>query len=355
MFMRLASTLLWVGSILLSPMVGCAPLNVPKAITWPGQANKPQTPLRTTAFWTDSVLNQGGLPGVSGFGARVLFYGTDDETPIMVDGSLTVYGYDDTDGHEHSTPARKFVFPAEYLEKHYSKSDLGHSYSIWIPWQDASGPQRQISLILRFESRKGGAIVISEMSRHVLPGFKESDADHPDGAQSTTAPSRIESTVRQSSHETEVVEEQPPKEKMSTTTITLPPRLGRAALSDSWAAGENDSAAIATAVDAARSRPGSGAGATARTLEESKPAGTAGSQSAQSQASPADRFARLRRRVPVVPRVPPTRGPLWTRPTPAEWPSGPRPIPQAGPSSGSPASDQAAAGATSRLPTAGSP
>jgi hypothetical protein len=355
MFMRLASTLLWVGSILLSPMVGCAPLKVPKTIPWPGQANKPQTPLRTTAFWTDSVLNQGGLPGVSGFGARVLFYGTDDETPIIVDGSLTVYGYDDTDGHEHSTPARKFVFPAEYLEKHYSKSDLGHSYSIWIPWQEASGPQRQISLILRFESRKGGAIVISEMSRHTLPGFKASDADHPDVAQSGNAPSRIESTVRQSSHETEIVEEQPPKEKMSTTTITLPPRLGRAALSDSSASGESDSAPSATAVDATRSGPVNGAGRTAKTLEESKVAPTAGSQAAQPLASPADRFARLRRRVPAAPRVPPTRGPLWTRPSPAEWPSGPRPIPQAVPSSGSPPSDQAAAAAMRQLPSAGSP
>jgi hypothetical protein len=350
MFMRLANSRLWMGSILLSLVVGCAPLKVPKTITWPGQGNKPQTPLRTTAFWTDSVLNQGGLPGVSGFGARVLFYGKDDETPIMVDGSLTVYGYDDTDGHEHSTPARKFVFPAEYLEKHYSKSDLGHSYSIWIPWQDASGPQRQISLILRFESRKGGAIVISEMSRHVLPGFKTSDADRPESIPTGQLPSRIESAVRQSTHETVVVDEQSPKEKMTTTTITLPPRLGRAAWNDPSASGEDDSAASAT-----RSAVGNGAARTARTLEESKAAGTAGSQSAQPQASPADRFARLRRRVPVAPRVPPTRGPLWTRPSPAEWPSGPRPISQAAPSSGSPPSDQAAAAATRQLPPAGSP
>ncbi len=352
--MRPARTILLMSSILLSLSLGCAPLKIPKTITWPGQGNKPQTPLRMTAFWTDSVLNQGGLPGVSGFGARVLFYGKDDETPIKVDGSLTVYGYDDTEGHERSTPACKFVFPAEYLEKHYSKSDLGHSYSIWIPWQDANGPQRQISLILRFESHKGGAIVISEMSRHILPGFKTSDADEPDSKQTGKSPARIQSAVRQSTHET-VVDEQPPKEKMTTTTITLPPRLTRASWSDPAATGENASAASTTVVDTTRSAPGNGSQVTPRTLGESKVAGPADAQLAQPQAAPSDRFARLKPRVPIAPRVPPRRGPLWTRPSPAEWPSGPRGQLQAGPSGGSPASAPTAVQGTPELPPAGSP
>ena len=111
--MRLAKSRSSLGLLFVGLLVGCAQLSVPKTITWPGQSsNKPQVPLRTTAFWTDSVLNQSGMPGISGFGARVLFYGKDEETPIMVDGSLTVYGYDDTSGEEQSTPTRKFVFPA---------------------------------------------------------------------------------------------------------------------------------------------------------------------------------------------------------------------------------------------------
>ena len=361
MFMRLAKTQHLLGLIFVGLLVGCAPLTVPKTITWPGQSNsKPQVPLRTTAFWTDCVLNQQGMSGVSGFGARILFYGKDDETPIMVDGSLTVYGYDDTSGDEHSTPSRKFVFPAEYLEKHYSKSDLGHSYSIWIPWQSADGPQRQISLILRFEARKGGAIVISEMSRHSLPGFA-SEAEQQSSTKTGQPPARLRSTVRQATHETVVeesaieglvVEESAPKERMTTTTITLPPRLGRAGSVDAQAADQDLLPATSLPDKAA---PGNGTPATARVPQEATQAGPADSRFAPPQASPLDRFARSKPRVPIAPRVPPKRAPLRSRPSPGEWPSDLRQKPPAGQTSGASGNASTVVEGLTALPPVGSP
>ncbi len=133
---------------------GCAQFKVPKKLTLPGD-DKPQAPFRMTALWTDTVLVEAG---VVGFGGRIMFYGSNDEEPILVEGELTVFAYDDSlDIRADSVPARKFVFRAEELKKHYSKSTLGHSYSFWIPWDKVGGQQRQISLIARFKRRKAAS------------------------------------------------------------------------------------------------------------------------------------------------------------------------------------------------------
>jgi len=91
--LRLAKTRDLLGLIFAGLMVGCAPLTVPKKS--PGGAKQQQASgaLTHNGILTDCVLNQQGMSGVSGFGARILFYGRTRKTPIMVDGSLTVYGY----------------------------------------------------------------------------------------------------------------------------------------------------------------------------------------------------------------------------------------------------------------------
>jgi hypothetical protein len=139
-------------------------------VTMPWFNGKPRRPDRMAVFWTDTVLNQPPFPGVRGFGGRVLFFVSDSDKPVKVDGSLTVFAYDDSDQDMTQTvPDRKFIFTAEQLPRHYSKSKLGHSYSFWIPWDAVGGPQRTISLVCRFEPREGGMIV-SESLREILPG-----------------------------------------------------------------------------------------------------------------------------------------------------------------------------------------
>jgi hypothetical protein len=132
--------------------------------------NKPRQPDRITVFWTDTVLNQPGVPSVRGFGGRLMFFASGSDKPVKVEGSLHVFGYDDTDNDlSQMAPDRKYIFTADQLERHYSKAKLGHSYSFWIPWDQAGGEQRVVSLVCRFESKEGGS-VISESLRQVLPG-----------------------------------------------------------------------------------------------------------------------------------------------------------------------------------------
>ena len=52
-----------------------------------------------------------------------------------------------------------------------SKSELGASYSFWLPWDEAGGPRAEVGLICRFEP-KGGAVVTSEQAKQKLSGIE---------------------------------------------------------------------------------------------------------------------------------------------------------------------------------------
>lgn len=134
-----------------------------------------QPPMKVVAVWTDTVLTQGLAPATRGFGGRVMFYAVEGGKPIKVSGTLTVYAFDETGRDIQSTkPDRKFVFTPEQFEKHYSKSALGHSYSVWLPWDPAGGPLREISLLVRFQPTNGSTVVGDPAKQH-LPGPRQEE------------------------------------------------------------------------------------------------------------------------------------------------------------------------------------
>ncbi len=151
-------------------LAGCAKLELGENLALWKSDPKPQTPETLSAVWTETTLHQPGKPVVRGFGGRILFHGTDQQQAVPVEGAVIVYGYDnDRPNKEDPAPDKKFVFPAENLTKHQSESSLGPSYSFWLPWDNAGGPQRRISLLTRFED-KSGKIVMSQMAHVTLPG-----------------------------------------------------------------------------------------------------------------------------------------------------------------------------------------
>jgi hypothetical protein len=115
-------------------------------------------PLRVVGTWTDTVLTQPGQKPQRGFGGRLVFYGKDEKEPILVDGQLVVYAFDET-GRDptNNKPTRRYVFPADQVPRHMSISEIGASYSFWLPWDEAGGPRTEVSLICRFEP-KGRAV-----------------------------------------------------------------------------------------------------------------------------------------------------------------------------------------------------
>lgn len=143
---------------------------MPWAETKPQKRVSPYSePVHLVAIWSPAICNLPGQPPTRGFGGRFYFY-DNKERPIPVDGSLMVYGFDDTAGNQQSTQAeRRFAFTAEQITRHFSESELGASYSIWIPWDAMGNAKKEISLVSVFTTDKGNTIS-SQPSRNLLPG-----------------------------------------------------------------------------------------------------------------------------------------------------------------------------------------
>ncbi len=177
-----------------------------------------------------------GKTGVRGFGGRVMFYTRNQKESIKVEGTLTVYAFDDSKKHfQNSNPDRKYVFLPDQLEDHYSKSDIGHSYSIWIPWDEVGGDQKQISLIARFEPKEGTTIM-TESSRKLLPGItRKHDYDESLSPASYRAIDKLKNKVELLSYEEEpepVSDEQSSyTESVEAFTLNVPKKFAEKHLS----------------------------------------------------------------------------------------------------------------------------
>lgn len=173
--LRAEGMIVWLAVLMLTGWAGCSPLkdklpnfDLSRNIPW-SKEKRPQGPDRLSVVWTDTILNTPGEEPKRGFGGRIMFFRGDDAKPIKISGSVSVYAYDEESDKVDSIPDRKFVFTPDQVEKHYSKSDLGHSYSFWIPWDNAGGLQKKLTLLTRFESNKYG-FVVSEPALVLLPG-----------------------------------------------------------------------------------------------------------------------------------------------------------------------------------------
>lgn len=146
------------------------------ALPWNAAAAKTRkldsTPVRIAAVWTHDIVNVPGTNPVQGFGGRLYFY-NHEQKAIEVDGELVVFAFDDTDASPQAmpnrNPDRKFVFRADQLQTHLSDSELGPSYSFWIPWQEFGGAQQLVSLVPLFMPLEGHNVT-GHFSKTSLPG-----------------------------------------------------------------------------------------------------------------------------------------------------------------------------------------
>lgn len=146
-------------------------IDVPSGIPWDKERRTTGVPTRVVASWTDAVRRSPGEPAERGFGGRLYFYDRDPKKPVAVDGTLVVYAFDETDRlPTDNKPTRRYVFPAETFKLHESKSEFGVSYSVWLPWDEAGGPQTDVSLIARFDPANGSTMAVSDQARERLPG-----------------------------------------------------------------------------------------------------------------------------------------------------------------------------------------
>lgn len=127
---------------------------MPWAKNDPNKAPEPYpNPVKLATVWSPETLTQAGRVPTRGFGARVFFY-DEKSRPVPVDGSLIVHGFRE-DGTSEKPEVKRYQFTPEQLTGHFSQSDLGASYSVWIPWDAVGGKQERISLVASFQTAEG--------------------------------------------------------------------------------------------------------------------------------------------------------------------------------------------------------
>ena len=134
-------------------------------------AKDAERPAKMVAIWSESVIYGPGKQPTRGLGGRVYLYNRNHQA-VKADGELIVYAYDDgkdVDAEENVKPDRKYVFGQKQLAKHYSPSEFGPSYSVWIPWDEVGNATQPISVVPVFKDGDG-QVVVGDHSRTLLPG-----------------------------------------------------------------------------------------------------------------------------------------------------------------------------------------
>lgn len=188
-----------------------------------------QLPQSMNVTWAHDIISVPGKPPARGFGGRIYFYNEKSQA-IPVDGELMVYGFDDThSSHPGAALAtqgmdqadKRYRFTEEQFTTHFSESDMGASYSIWVPWDAAPGPKKKIMLIPTFKS-KDGKVIRGNAATLLLPGWSEDPAQGQviqASAAIPTAPNMMQNDVMGVLANPESIETRP-----KTTTIQMPIR-----------------------------------------------------------------------------------------------------------------------------------
>jgi putative hemolysin len=241
MNMTTAASYRWcaaLGCLLILSNAGCSSLTTTKSKNGKKDSNwsffqkkEYQTPQSINGTWTYDIFTKEGKPPTRGFGGRLYFYNEKSQA-IPVEGELTVYGFDDThrshDGSSIESADKKFRFTAEQFTSHFSESELGASYSIWIPWDAAPGMQKKIMLIPTFKS-KDGPVIRGNAATVLLPGIANAEGDQQVIQASMHGGAQRASGVQRASHTSSAKPAsamRPVDSHLSnrTTTIQLPSR-----------------------------------------------------------------------------------------------------------------------------------
>lgn len=212
--------------------MGCATLTAPdtkkkkKDGSWSFFKKKEyQIPQSMNVTWAYDVLTLPGKAPTRGFGGRIYFYNEKTQA-IPVDGDLVVYGFDDTgkqpgQGEDLNLADKRFRFTAEQFTTHFTEGELGASYSVWIPWDEAFGPPKKIMLIPTFLTKDGRLIRGSAASLNLQGKTNEENTPGMIRQASATIPASV--PVQNNYHQNQAPGGSATGQGTRTTTIQIPP------------------------------------------------------------------------------------------------------------------------------------
>ena len=310
-------------------LVGCTPLNLRDNLSLWRSDPQPQTPTRVVAFWTDEVLSQPGKTPVRGFAGRVMFYNDKDKgkdkgkdmQSVVVEGTFTVFAFEDTDGDGgYSAPEKRFVYLPEQLKKYYSPSELGPSYSLWLPWDEVGGPERKLCLIARFEPRKDPPVV-SGPAHKVLPGTPPQPGE-PGSKVMRMTKSESPRPVRPVAFDAAIPPQSPPAPAAAAFTIDVPREFAERSQHPAGQATDPQAgpgAGSARPAESVTSQPLNRSAVHAPAVGSGEPRSGEAVPDSAGAATPADRYARPRFPAQREPAARPRYDPVRRQPLPATW------------------------------------
>ena len=137
-----------------------------------------------------------GLPA-RGFAGQVFFFANGSKAPVLADGDVTFYVFDDQGTpDEQARPIHQFHFAADAWQTHHVKSGLGDSYQIFLPYTRAGRHHAVCSIRVKMQTEDGRS-TLSEAANVVLSGERSETSDTSiDEPPSTTESSATAATLR---------------------------------------------------------------------------------------------------------------------------------------------------------------
>jgi hypothetical protein len=140
------------GLFLLAAMLpGCASItNLIEARSTPVAG--PQNPVRDFAcIWQQGEgRDQRGMP-CRGFCGQLLFQTTSDKKPAIVNGTVTIYVFDNVGTPEEQVkPFEVFEFTAQEWATFGRRTNLGMTYQLFIPYTRTGGREAECSICVKY-------------------------------------------------------------------------------------------------------------------------------------------------------------------------------------------------------------
>lgn len=153
-------------------------------------ASKPA--VRALCVWQEAQGQSQNGQTARGFGGQIYFFNAVDSMPVVVDGDVRIFLFDDEGTpEEQAKPIGEFDFPREMWRGMLHDSQFGPAFSVFIPYPKPGYHEVGCSLRLRL-TRPDGSKLFSEIA-----SLKLSGAPRPDKTPRPAAPALDADSTRQ--------------------------------------------------------------------------------------------------------------------------------------------------------------
>ncbi len=158
------------AGVLAGVLSGCATLHLPWDKNRVPQATAQNPVVRIVCLWEQAEgRDPDGLP-CRGFAGQILFLANRNAMPVQSQGDVRIYLFDDVGNpEEQSLPLRQFDFSSEAWQIHLTKSAIGPSYSVFVPYVRRGQTNAQCSLRVRL-TPENGPVIFSDVASLPLRG-----------------------------------------------------------------------------------------------------------------------------------------------------------------------------------------